>query len=86
MRQERPKARLKITESMDPKLQKAKTVHRKKAHWWRTSPYVSTKTHLPPTHTGQSQKQISYEWQRAVAVFIPKEVNSKDISQFRNIA
>lgn len=29
---------------------------------------------------------ILSDWQRAVVVFIPKEANSKDISQFRNMA
>jgi len=36
--------------------------------------------------TAWKKQLIQFEWQRAVAVFIPKEVNSKDISQFRNIA
>ena len=32
------------------------------------------------------RQTIPSEWQRAVAVFIPKEENSRDIGQFRNIA
>ncbi|XP_063049927.1 NACHT, LRR and PYD domains-containing protein 3-like [Engraulis encrasicolus] len=36
--------------------------------------------------TAWKKKIIPSEWQRAVAVFIPKEMNSKDISQFRSIA
>lgn len=36
--------------------------------------------------TAWKMQVIPSEWQRAVAVFIPKEENSKDISQFRNIA
>ncbi|KAG1932793.1 hypothetical protein F2P79_020826 [Pimephales promelas] len=36
--------------------------------------------------TAWKKQIIPSEWQRAVAVFIPKETNSKDISQFRNIA
>lgn len=36
--------------------------------------------------TAWKKQIIPSEWQRAVAVFIPKEENSKDISQFRNIA
>lgn len=33
----------------------------------------------------EKKRPIPSEWQRAVAVFIPEEMNSKDISQFRNI-
>lgn len=36
--------------------------------------------------TAWKKQLIPSEWQRAVAIFIPKEANSKDISQFRNIA
>ncbi|KAL0188639.1 hypothetical protein M9458_015738, partial [Cirrhinus mrigala] len=36
--------------------------------------------------TAWKKQIIPSEWQRAVAVFIPKETNSKDISQFRSIA
>ncbi|XP_077382825.1 5-azacytidine-induced protein 2 isoform X1 [Festucalex cinctus] len=36
--------------------------------------------------TAWKKQLIPSEWQRAVAIFIPKEENSKEISQFRNIA
>ncbi len=36
--------------------------------------------------TAWKKQLIPSEWQRAVVVFIPKEANSKDISQFRKIA
>ena len=36
--------------------------------------------------TALKKQLIPSEWQRAVAVFIPKETNSIDIGQFRNIA
>lgn len=36
--------------------------------------------------TAWKKQIIPSEWQRAVAVFIPREANSKDIGQFRNIA
>ena len=38
------------------------------------------------SRTAWKKQLIPSEWQRAVAVFIPKEENSKDIGQFRNIA
>ncbi len=37
------------------------------------------------SRTAWKKQLIPSEWQRAVAVFIPKEANSKDIGQFRNI-
>ncbi len=36
--------------------------------------------------TAWKRQLIPSEWQRAVVVFIPKEANSKEIGQFRNIA